>query len=391
MFLFIFGKDPELSKVELSSYLTTSNITFKIEANNDRFCILDVDGDFDSVNIMQNLGGILRIGKLIAWSNYLSDNFAKSIEIYTSKFNYAISSLGMSKYEYELHEDILKNHFKDSKIKAYIKNNHPKNIDFNMIDPKIYNSWNLDLGFELIILKHNESYYYFKTNSATDPKDYEERDLKRPNRVETHATSPRISQMLVNCLGLEEDSVIIDPFCGTGTLLIEALLKGYGAVGIDNDLSLVQSSRENIEWAKNRFGLTKASYNLIHGEAQNAKFNANACVFEPYMGPFLRKIPSQNDVFEIAYELEDIYSGLFENLKENLKPKSSVFDVVCILPYFKTKEGRIIGINHEVFEKSGFSLAKLNDDEHLTSENPLEYGAAGGNFIGRRIYFLKKM
>jgi hypothetical protein len=38
---------------------------------------------------------------------------------------------------------------------------------------------------------------------------------------------------LINYCNLEENSIILDPFCGSGTALIEANLLGFNAVGID--------------------------------------------------------------------------------------------------------------------------------------------------------------
>lgn len=390
MYLFIFGKDPEISKIELSSYLKKSQIQFQVKLNHYKYCILDFDSNskFEPSNVIKTLGGTIRIAKLLTHFDYFEDSFLEKIENYSSKFNFSISSINISDYEYSLYEYVIKNYLKKNKVKATYKNNHPKGKDFNILDPGNFFSWGLHSGFEIIIVKDNETYYYFETSACTNPKVFEERDLERPKRFITHATSPRMSAILVNCLGLIEGSIFVDPFCGTGTLLIEALLRGYKVIGIDNDPELIISAKENIEWAKNRYEI-KANYDLIGENSQNAEFTANACCFEPYMGPFLRKPLSQEKAFSLIKELTSLYSDVFKNLAKNLKPNGSIFDVVCILPFFETREKRVIGISNEVFENYGFSLAELRSDDTLISENPLNYNASSGNFIGRKIYFLK--
>ena len=44
---------------------------------------------------------------------------------------------------------------------------------------------------------------------------------------------PDIPRALISVLGCEENCVVLDPFCGSGTTLIEAQRAGYEAVGVD--------------------------------------------------------------------------------------------------------------------------------------------------------------
>ncbi len=41
--------------------------------------------------------------------------------------------------------------------------------------------------------------------------------------------------------------LVLDPFCGSGTTLVAALLEGFDAYGIDSDLESVDIARQRVE------------------------------------------------------------------------------------------------------------------------------------------------
>src|SRR5690349_9252267 len=44
---------------------------------------------------------------------------------------------------------------------------------------------------------------------------------------------PHLVRDYIREFGLNKDSVILDPFCGTGTTLIEARLSGFKSIGLE--------------------------------------------------------------------------------------------------------------------------------------------------------------
>jgi tRNA (guanine10-N2)-dimethyltransferase len=57
---------------------------------------------------------------------------------------------------------------------------------------------------------------------------------------------PRMARTLVNIGGVQPGDYVLDPFCGTGGILIEADLLGTRAVGSDFDPLMVLGSRQNL-------------------------------------------------------------------------------------------------------------------------------------------------
>ena len=60
---------------------------------------------------------------------------------------------------------------------------------------------------------------------------------------------PRMARTLVNIGGVQPGDIVLDPFCGTGGILIEADLLGTRSVGSDFDPLMVQGSRQNLPGA----------------------------------------------------------------------------------------------------------------------------------------------
>ena len=61
---------------------------------------------------------------------------------------------------------------------------------------------------------------------------------------------PRIARALVNISLVRQGQIMLDPFCGTGGIVLEAGLMGVDAVGSDIDADMVMGSRTNLPQGK---------------------------------------------------------------------------------------------------------------------------------------------
>ena len=98
------------------------------------------------------------------------------------------------------------------------------------------------------LIKINSSWY--KVIGVQDIEKYAKRDQKRPARdAKVGMLPPKLAQILINLCGpLKPGSTILDPFCGTGVVLQEALLMGYHAYGTDLNEKMIDYTRKNLEW-----------------------------------------------------------------------------------------------------------------------------------------------
>jgi len=73
------------------------------------------------------------------------------------------------------------------------------------------------------------------------------------------AIFPKLSRALVNLSGVQPGEAFLDPFCGTGSLLIEASIIGAEPLGIDIARKMVRGARRNcIKYGQPWLGLIRA-------------------------------------------------------------------------------------------------------------------------------------
>ena len=66
----------------------------------------------------------------------------------------------------------------------------------------------------------------------------------KPSPISLH---PKLARAMVNLTGAEENDVILDPFCGSGGILIEAGLIGMKTIGYDINKKMVWKSMVNLK------------------------------------------------------------------------------------------------------------------------------------------------
>ncbi|MFA5745495.1 MAG: DNA methyltransferase [archaeon] len=395
MYLFLLGRDKDLSKLEIAIYLQKNKIAYSIIANSDKFLILDLDKkETELVNLTKELGGLVRVCKIYLSSQKITREVIDKLNFDSpKKFNYTISSIDIEVSELDSIEQLLKQCFKEEKVKAVYKKpvghseKRSKETKNYIANPDNYYSWRIENGLEVFVVKSNNKYYFARTISCFNPKDNVFKDKNRPSIKEKYNTSFRMVSIMIDLLGLDKGKTIIDPFCGTGTFLIEGMIKGYNVVGIDVDEQMVDSSNKNVSWAIKEFKLKK-THKIIRGSSAETKFIADAAVFEPYMGPFLKKAITLDKARNIVKELNDVYFGVFSNLSRLLPYKARV---VCILPEFKTFDNKVIPVNRAVYERSGFEVVDVSKiDANMELRNPISYSTPSGSMINRKIYILEK-
>jgi tRNA (guanine10-N2)-dimethyltransferase len=127
-----------------------------------------------------------------------------------------------------------------------------------------------------------------------------------------HPTSlkPKLARLLVNLSRVKKNETLLDPFCGTGSILIEAAILGLKPIGIDIDAKMIKGSETNLKFYK-----LKAK--LLQGNALNLSKNfksnsIDAIVTDP---------PYGRSTFVGAKSLKSLYEGFFSSAHKILKPK----------------------------------------------------------------------
>ncbi|WP_292427535.1 methyltransferase domain-containing protein [Methanoregula sp.] len=89
--------------------------------------------------------------------------------------------------------------------------------------------------------------YFGKVLFRIDRGAYNERNPGKREFFHPGVMMPRMARTLVNLSLAEAGTTLLDPFCGTGGILIEAEMLGLHAVGIDFDPMMIRGSKENVK------------------------------------------------------------------------------------------------------------------------------------------------
>jgi len=75
------------------------------------------------------------------------------------------------------------------------------------------------------------------------------KEIKRPIKIKKypHELDWKLTRVMINLIGLKKDETVCDPFCGTGTTLLEAESMGIHAIGLDFDEKMCEMSKENLK------------------------------------------------------------------------------------------------------------------------------------------------
>lgn len=102
---------------------------------------------------------------------------------------------------------------------------------------------------EVRILLSNKCYIGIK-KVEIDRGIYEKRKVQNRPFFSPISLHPRLARALVNLSRVKKGQTLLDPFCGTGGILIEASLIGVKVIGCDIQEKMVKGSKENLNHFK---------------------------------------------------------------------------------------------------------------------------------------------
>ncbi len=153
----------------------------------------------------------------------------------------------------------------------------------------------------------NEVYCGFKI-ADIEKKQFEMRRPMRKPFVKPVSLEPRIARVMVN-LTRTKKGRILDPFCGTGGILVEAGLMGMRVFGVDADREMVEGCRRNLEF----FGIEGE---IREGDARELErlFSRNFFDCIVTAPPYGRLSSTRGS------GIEELYNESIESMERVLKP-----------------------------------------------------------------------
>lgn len=230
-----------------------------------------------------------------------------------------------------------------------------------------------DRGMELVLIRHGADIIVGRTVAIQDINAYAKRDQGRPKRdAFVGMLPPKLAQTIINLSTGEiqptNNCIVLDPFCGTGVVLQEALLMGYGAYGTDLETRMIDYSTKNLAWLREKYGVEEAEA-LEVGDATDHKWTHPVSVIacETYLGHPLANWPRPDKLQQIVGTCNVIIEKFMRNIADQIPSGTRL----CLaIPAWKAPSGKISHLpllDH--LEKMGYNRVSFRH----SSEQELVY------------------
>jgi len=379
-YLFIFGRDSALSFGELISYFKKENIENKLVDFNESGAVFEIK-NFDLRRIKE-FGGIVKIAKVELIFENLNDlNFDELgiLDYFPEKFAYGINFFGNFNRG-ELSE-LFKKYFKKRRFKYLELKGQEINSGILISPTDVIKKKLIESQSDFVFFGAKKK-YFARTIAVSNVLETEKRDLSRPSKNPLEAISIRLAKILINLAQIRKGEILLDPFCGIGTILQEAYIQKIDFRGVDISKERVKDAIINLK----SIGANPEKKIISGNSACLSRYfkenSIDGIATEPYLGPLIKKVLSPEEARINMKELEQLYQNFFLEAAKILK-KESIMAVV--LPYFKTKSEKVFLNMGRILPNS---LKIYNPLDGITEKGfPLEYEERK---IGRIIYIFKK-
>jgi hypothetical protein len=249
-------------------------------------------------------------------------------------------------------------------------------------------------GCELVVVCDATTAYLGRTVAVQPFASWSERDYGRPRRNMVQGMlPPKLARMMVNMLGLPPRGRLLDPFCGSGTVLAEAAALGWtDLVGADENVRAVRDTAANLAWLWRHASppLVAAPQLLACPVEQLASrlpaSSVQAIVTEPFLGPPRTRPVSEAEFRRLSRQLLALYRTASQTFAMLL---ASGGRAVFVLPRWVTARGeqQPLPLFDQPLPRALRRLDPLRDLP-LLAGTPLVYHRPG-QYVAREIVILE--
>jgi len=362
MRFFILGNHPTLSVAEIAALFPEAS---DFSLSSEETCLLDVPSDSSRVS---RLGGIIKSGEILAETGLdtpeeLGDLLEQAILAKTidgrTVFGISVHSLAPGA---PIKPIVAKTKALGLGIKKRLKNNGKSARLVTSTTPAlpsvaIQTNHLLASGGEFVILVTNQKIYLGETDHVQDFSAWSDRDYGRPARdTKSGMLPPKLARMMVNLTAADPSKDhLADPFCGSGTILMEAVLSGFSRIsGSDISEKAIKDSKTNLEWlaARAGLGLTLPTLEVADVRTLQETFGqVDTIATETYLGPVSRNIGIPTP--RAREDLMKLFSDAFTRLFQALKPGGRA---VVAFPCWRDQQSFIYLPLKQELARIGFSV-----------------------------------
>jgi SAM-dependent methyltransferase len=410
-YAFVLGSNWLLSIAELLEYVQDRGIDSKLVDNSRNIVILDIPERLETdsiIDLQSALGGCFKVAQVLltherdsAASAYPSKGrtnkrqlksindvrWAKRVWPHTRgkriRFGVSTYPLVNGRAEGVNYRKFTKK--LNDQLKGWLMQNHAKRADYytySQPDRRVSGRLNVSLwpktiqrnnllsppNAEIIAAFTERKLYIARTLIVYDSVLQQYRDESRPFISSEISTSPKVCRTLLTLAGARPGDTILDPFCGTGTVLMEAALLGMKCIGLDIDGNQVQGAMSNLRWLAQDLG-QKLDFTVVRGDARETskiiKGQIDAVAFEPHLGPVYTEKPDPEAAIEETKSLTKLYRATLEEMVNVLRPDGRI---AMTLPVINTRRGQVKIDVQRMLHGTGLIVHPLIPSEMIASD-----------------------
>lgn len=405
------GHQPHLSLAELAATVPGFLLHEILDGS---VVLFDSAAPLDS-DFLDTLGGTVMLAEKlqdgISSIDEVPDALAKRLMPVKGKVTFSLRTVGLEpaavKILYRKSKDHLKRKGKPSR---YVGNERRAAPSIVLREHKLLDGSG---GSELVILQRNAEkegmaplLWTGVTVGAQDVEKYSSRDMEKPVRdTGVGLLPPKLAQIMIN-FGIwlvkaakkqnESENrrigafTIFDPFCGTGVIPIECMLRGFVALASDRSEKAVSGCARNLEWVRKQFGVRKSSvpsrvWKHDATKSFEMKDEVDAIVTETSLGPSLQKRPTAREAQKLRAENEKLQQAFMRSAAASF-PETPI---VCSWPvWYASKTPIRLERAWQAADDFGYQAVLPPTIEIVKGRVSLLYRRPG-QFVGREIVLLR--
>ncbi len=393
----VFGNHPRLSLAEYRAVRPQMKEAPRLMAHG---AIVE-DADWDGARLMEQLGGTVKLGDIVLSCDADELTAEKLADLCKERprgndVAFGCSVIGGTPGVRRSLER-LPLHIKRALKSHGVKSRWVTSKDSPSLSPAAVAKLKLTTeGYDFVLLADGKTVHVGLTTHVQNADAWSARDYGRPARDDENGMlPPKLARVMVNLARVEDGQTLLDPFCGSGTVLMEAALATGAQAIIGSDVAEKQtlSSEKNTAWLVEQGILTNKDRERIRAFHSDVKKIADhklpsidRVVTEGDLGPPLRGSESQKQLDKNKELIETLWRETLRALHPMLSKGARL--VVC-WPSFKTSHGLSrVNMNDDL---SGLGYRLINPlDGWDNTEAPLIYHREGQR-VARRIVVMEKV
>lgn len=381
-YFLILGRQPELSFAEALAVGRRKGFSVRPAAVD----VVVVEGVRDPAALLKRLGGTVKIAEVLGDYDGRVEPFGRKVEalqpdgkIVFGASGYGGKNVGRTAERFMM--ELKKSLVAAGRSVRYVRGQDGKLSSVVVAKQK---------AMEFLFVETSDGVLVGRTLAVQDFEEFSERDYGRPARdARSGMLPPKLARMMVNLSGVPTSATLLDPFCGSGTVLQEAALLGFtDIIGSDNSEAAVKHTKENLMWVKKTARVLHTSVASLPKELHGA--TVDAVVSEPFLGPPQR---GRESLSSIIAELAALYRSAFATFAGIVKPGGRV---VFLFPvFYRGTETFLMPAIEGIVGTSFNKIAPLSYDaeelyeKRLSPRGTLVYHRPGQK-VGREIVIVEK-